>query len=121
MANVNGGSGSQELEENQRLIPVRFGNLQNEVAINGSITFSNKETMSFGASGIVSGILVEEGQQVAAGEPLIRLDTETVFELQEAVAGAKLDLQTAQQALADALLVMDGLAPKRAAGASVNE
>ena len=64
---ITGGSGGQDLEENQRLIPVRFGNLENEVAINGSITFSNKETMNFGASGIVSEILVEEGQEVEAG------------------------------------------------------
>ena len=99
---ITGDSGSQDLEENQRLIPVRFGNLENQVAINGSISFSNKETLSFGASGVVSQILVEEGQEVEEGEPLISLDTETVAQLQQALASASLDLQVARQALADA-------------------
>ena len=71
-------SAQQKLEENQRLIPVQLGNLVNEVAINGSIVFSNKETLTFGSSGIVAEILVDEGQEVEQGQPLVRLDAETV-------------------------------------------
>ncbi|MCH7606073.1 MAG: hypothetical protein IH962_02855, partial [Chloroflexi bacterium] len=33
------------LEENQQLIPVKYGNLVNEITTNGSITFANRETL----------------------------------------------------------------------------
>lgn len=92
-------SGEQELEENQRLIPIKFGTLVNEVAINGSITFSNKEMFKFGTDGIITEILVEEGEEVTAGQALVSLDAETVAQLQEAVAQARLDLLDAEHDL----------------------
>ena len=59
------GSGGQGLEDNQQLIPVRFGNLVNQVTTNGSLVFPNRETLTFGSAGTVVEVLVEESQQVA--------------------------------------------------------
>ena len=92
-------SNQQGLEENQRLVVVRFGNLVNEVSVNGNIVFSNKETLSFGSSGIVAEVLVRDGQEVAKGQPLVRLDAETTSTLRVAVAQAKIDVQNAASAL----------------------
>ncbi|MCH9009715.1 MAG: HlyD family efflux transporter periplasmic adaptor subunit [Chloroflexi bacterium] len=92
-------SNQQSLEENQRLVAVRFGNLVNEVSVNGNIVFSNKATLSFGSSGTVAEVLVSDGQEVAEGQPLVRLDAETTSALQVAVAQAKIDLQSAESAL----------------------
>ncbi len=37
-----------DLEENQQLIPVKYGDLVNEITTNGSLVFPNRETLSFG-------------------------------------------------------------------------
>ncbi|MCH8063831.1 MAG: HlyD family efflux transporter periplasmic adaptor subunit [Chloroflexi bacterium] len=92
-------SNQQSLEENQRLVVVRFGNLVNEVSVNGNIVFSNKETLSFGSSGTIAEVLVSDGQEVAKGQPLVRLDAETTSTLRVAVAQAKIDVQNAESAL----------------------
>ncbi len=92
-------SNQQGLEENQRLVVVRFGNLVNEVSVNGNIVFSNRETLSFGSSGTVAEVLVSDGQEVAKGQPLVRLDAETTSTLRVAVAQAKIDVQKAESAL----------------------
>ena len=96
-------SDQQRLEEDQRLVAVRFGNLVNEVSVNGNIVFSNKETLSFGSSGTVAEVLVSDGQEVAEGQPLVRLDAETTSTLMVAVAEAKIGLQSAESALEAAL------------------
>lgn len=87
------------LEENQRLIPIRAGNLVNEIAINGSIAFANKEILTFGSSGTVAEVLVEEGQEVEEGQPLVRLDAETAAQLHVAFAQASLDYLEAKASL----------------------
>ena len=92
-------SNQQSLEENQRLVAVRFGNLVNEVSVNGNIVFSNKATLTFGSSGTDAEVLVSDGQEVTKGQPLVRLDAETTSALQVAVAQAKIDLQSAESAL----------------------
>ena len=99
ISNARSSSGNQSLEENQRLIPIRTGLLVNEIAINGSITFANKEILTFGSQGTVEEVLVSEGQEVEEGQPLVRLDSETAAQLQVAFAQANLDYLKAKSAL----------------------
>ena len=96
-------SGGQSLEENQRLIPITIGNLVNEIAISGSITFANKAVLTFGSQATVAEVLVNEGQEVEEGQPLVRLDAETAAQLQMAFAQANLDFLDARADLEVAL------------------
>ena len=95
-----GGDGA--LAPTERLIPVRFDTLTTDISINGSISFSNKEDLTFGSSGFVSEILVSEGEIVSQGQPLARLDPESVANLKRAIAQAELDHEDALDALAEA-------------------
>ena len=89
-------------EDNQRVATVRMGTLSKEVTIDGSIAFSSKKTLTFASQGFVDELLVSEGEEVKAGQPLAKLDPESVARLQQAVAQARLDLLDAQDALANA-------------------
>ena len=97
------GSESTELEEDQQLIPVQRGDLVKEVSISGSVSFPNRETLTFGSAGIVDELLVEEGERVDKGQTLATLDAETIAGLEEAAAKARVDLRDAEEALADYL------------------
>ncbi len=66
-------SDDEALGENQQLFNVAYGDLVNQVSTNGSLVFPEKEALSFGTDGIVSELLVEEGQRVSQGEVLARL------------------------------------------------
>jgi len=92
-------SSEQSLMENQREIPVQFGTLDKEVHIDGSISFSEKISLTFGSKGVVARILVEEGDRVAVGDELLSLDEETVASLEENVAKASIDLAESRFAL----------------------
>ncbi len=81
-----------DLEENQQLIPVKYGDLINEITTNGSLVFPNRETLSFGSPGTVMEILVEEGSPVTAGQVLAKLDATSVASLAQQVAQRELDL-----------------------------
>ena len=98
-----GDSDQAGLEENQRVVPVRMDTLVREVTIDGSIVFSSKEILTFASQGFVEEILVSEGEEVKAGQPLARLDPESIARLQQAVAQARLDLLDQQDAVANAL------------------
>ena len=93
---------SDGLAPTERLIPVRIDSLTTEISINGGITFSNKEDLTFGSSGFVDEIFVSEGEIVSAGQLLARLDPESVANLQRAIAEAQLEHEDALDALADA-------------------
>ena len=97
-----GGSSQTTLEENQRELPVRMGALTREISIDGSIVFPNKETLTFASRGFVDEVLVGEGEEVKAGQPLARLDAESVAALRQAAAQAELDLLKARDDLAAA-------------------
>lgn len=88
-----------DLSNNQQIIPVRFGDLVNQVSTNGSLTFSQRETLSFGSEGTVARLLVKEGQQVAQGQLLAQLDQASVIFLEESAAQARIDLQEAENSL----------------------
>ena len=95
-----GASSQTALEESQRVIPVRMGVLTKEVSIDGGIVFPEKETLTFASRGFVDEILVSEGEEVKAGQPLARLDAESIAALRQAAAQAELDLLKAQDDLA---------------------
>ena len=93
---------SDGLAPTERLIPVRVDSLTTEISINGGITFSDKEDLTFGSPGFVDEILVSEGEIVSAGQLLARLNPESVANLQRAIAEAQLEHEDALDALADA-------------------
>ncbi|MBI4200584.1 MAG: HlyD family efflux transporter periplasmic adaptor subunit [Chloroflexi bacterium] len=94
------GPGRTRTGENQQLIPVRYGNLVNQVSTNGSLMFPNRIELTFGTQGTVGELLVQEGTQVKAGEVIARLDAATVASLERAVAQARVNLRNAEEALA---------------------
>ncbi len=95
---------SDGLAPTERLIPVSIDSLTTEISINGGITFSNKEDLTFGAAGFVDAILVSEGEIVSEGQLLARLDPESVANLRRAIAEAQLEYEDALDALSDAQL-----------------
>ncbi len=96
------GSGESSMGEDQQLIPVQYGDLVNQVSTNGALTFPSREMLTFGTQGTVGTVLVEEGQQVEAGQPLVALDDAAVASLARNVSRARVDLQNAEEALAEA-------------------
>ena len=88
-----------DLEENQQLIPVKYGDLVNEITTNGSLAFPNREPLSFGSPGTVIEILVEEGSPVTAGQVLAKLDATSVASLAQQVAQRELDLNNSTEIL----------------------
>ena len=96
-------SGATSLAEGQQLIPVTIGDLVNDVSINGSLVFPDRDTLSFGVQGTLAEMLVEDGDRVVEGQPLARLDSETAAGLEKAVAQAEIALRSAEEALAKAL------------------
>ena len=92
----------EEDGETDLLVPVRRGNLINEVSISGSLVYPNRETLSFDVEGVVGEILVEEGDRVNQGQILARLDPESVSALERAAVKARVDLRDAEQAVLDA-------------------
>ncbi len=67
------------------------------VAATGVVTPASWATLSFGMSGVVDQVLVEEGDQVEDGQVLVRLDSS---DLEDAVVQAEATLATAQASLA---------------------
>ena len=92
----------EEEGETDLLVPVRRGNLVNEVSISGSLVYPDRETLSFDIEGVIGEILVEEGDRVSQGQLLARLDRESVSALERDAARARVDLRDAEQALIDA-------------------
>ena len=109
-----GGSDTAGLDENQQLIPVSFGDLVNAVSVNGSLVFPTREVLVFGSQGVLADLAVEEGQSVAAGQPLATLDSDTIATLEKSVAQARLVLNEAEDALT---LALDPVTPLETANA----
>jgi HlyD family secretion protein len=80
-------------------VPVTRGTIVASVAGTGSIAAAQSLDLAFQTSGAVTEVLVKEGDQVRAGQPLARLDDR---ELQLKVADAQASLQSAQARLAQA-------------------
>ena len=92
-----------ELQENSHIIPVQYGDLIKQVSTSGHLTYPIRHVLRFGSQGTVAEVLVEEGDQVAAGQPLARMDDITAASLRLNVATARFDLNTAREALDDLL------------------
>ena len=85
--------------ESRQIIPVTRGDLVNDVSINGSVAYPNRETLSFGTQGTVGQLMVEEGQAIVEGQPLAVIDAESVATLEKAVVEAEVRLRDAEAAL----------------------
>ena len=98
------GSSQPGLGKDQQLIPVQYGNLINQVSANGSLSFTNRETLTFGSPGTIKKVLVDAGQSVKKGQAIATLDSAAVASLKQAVAQAKVDLKNTQVSLSDLTL-----------------
>ena len=96
------GSSSQEQAAQTQLVPVTLGDLVNDVSVTGTLTYTTRETVTFGQQGIVSDVAVSEGDTVSEGDVLAVLDAETVANLEKVIAQARIDVRNAEDALEDA-------------------
>ena len=78
-----------------------------EVAVNGSLVFPRRVEVSFDISGEVEEVLVEEGDVVAAGQVLARLDSTVVISLEQQLSEAALQMDRTQESLDRARLNYD--------------
>jgi len=92
------GGGSQE-ETSQQLVEVVRGDLIVSVSGSGSIDVSNEARLVFGTGGRIDRIFIDEGDEVAEGGVLARLDTAP---LELALTQAQAALAQAQATLAQA-------------------
>ena len=90
-----------DIPEDQQVIPVRRGDLIQEISITGSLSLPNRETLTFGSSGVIAEIMVEEGDKVSTGQTLATLDREDIAALEEEVIQARVTLRDAEEALED--------------------
>src|SRR5690606_16608520 len=68
-----------------------------DLLVEGRLVPAEYVNLSFNMTGVIVEVLVEEGQQVEAGQPLARLDQREKLAAQ--VAAAELELVSARQAL----------------------
>ena len=85
-----------------QLVPVTRGDLVNDVSVTGTLTYTTRETVTFGQQGFVSDVTVSEGGRVSAGDALAVLDAETIANLEKTIAQARIDVRRAEDALEDA-------------------
>ncbi len=69
------GTETVETEEQTVIEPVTRGDLSLDISAVGNLALSDKETLSFGITGTVSEVMVEEGDYVEEGQVLATLDT----------------------------------------------
>ncbi len=94
-------SGAEEAAQTQ-LVPVTRGDLVNDISVTGTLTYTSRETVTFGQQGFVSDIAVSEGDRVSAGQALAVLDAETVATLEQAIAQARINVRNAEDTLDEA-------------------
>jgi len=94
--------GGGEDRVSQQLVQVTRGNLELSVTGNGKIETSREARLTFGSAGKVAEIMVEEGDRVAAGTVLAKLDDSSLElvlnQAQLAVTQAEVVLTQAQLA-----------------------
>lgn len=96
-------------EDERRPVAVSRGTLLDDITASGSVSFPELESLRFDISGTVAEILVEEGDPVTEGDPLVVLDAVTISALESAVANAEIDIQDAGEDLAELLTGASGL------------
>ncbi|MCY4530612.1 MAG: biotin/lipoyl-binding protein, partial [Chloroflexi bacterium] len=95
-------SSDEEQDAQTQLVPVTRGNLVNDISVTGTLTYTTRETITFGQQGFVSDLTVLEGDRVSAGDALAVLDAETVANLEKAIAQARINVRNAEDALEEA-------------------
>ncbi len=95
------------LEEDQQFVAVRRGDLVSEISVSGSVSFPERQNLTFGSQGVVAEVLVKEGQRVSAGDVIARLDAETIARLEREVTEANVGLREAQDELNDLMTPPD--------------
>ena len=93
---------SEEQTAQTQLVPVSLGNLVNDVSVTGSIAYTTREILTFGQQGFVSDVSVSAGDAVSSGDALAALDTETIVNLDRAIAQARNNARDAEDALEQA-------------------
>ena len=91
--------------DGRRPVTVGRGTLLDDVTASGSVSFPELESLRFEIPGTVAELLVDEGESVVEGQPLIRLDDVTIADLESAVANAEIALKEASENLSD---ILDG-------------
>ena len=105
------------IDDNRRPVTVERGTLLDDVTASGSVSFPKLESLRFDISGTVAELLVEEGEFVQEGQPLILLDDVTIAALDSAVVNAEIALKGAGENLAD---LLGGATPLESAVAESN-
>ena len=95
-------SSAEEEAAQTQLVPVTRGDLVNDVSVTGTLTYTTRETITFGQQGFVSEVTVLEGDRVSAGDAIAVLDAETVANLEKAIAQARINVRNAEDALEEA-------------------
>ena len=90
------------LQEDQQLYSVGYGDLVNAVSFSGRLIFPNREALAFGVAGTAGEVLIDEGDAVTAGQPLAVLDEESISHLEKAIAQARINVRDAEDALEEA-------------------
>jgi HlyD family secretion protein len=85
--------GGQTVESQTQYVEVSQGNLVLSVSADGTLSFVTDRKLTFGTSGTITEVNVEEGDRVSQGEVLARLDT-TSLEL--AVKTVEIAVKTAE-------------------------
>jgi multidrug efflux pump subunit AcrA (membrane-fusion protein) len=97
------------IDEERSPVAVQRGTLLDDVTASGSVSFPELESLRFDISGTVAELLVDEGDEVVEGQPLILLDDVTIAALESAVATAESALNDAGGDLAELLGGATGL------------
>ena len=95
-------SSAEEEAGQTQIVPVTRGDLVNDISVTGTLTYTTRETLTFGQQGTISEVVVSEGDVVSAGDALAVLDAETVANLEKTIAQARVDVRAAEDALEDA-------------------
>jgi len=80
-------------EDTPKTVEVTRGDIVKTVLVDGSLEMPNKAYLSFGATGTVEEVLVDEGNNVTKGQVLARLDAQS---LESSVEIAQAQYETAQ-------------------------
>ena len=86
-------SKAEESSPTGQIVEVKRGTLVKTVSATGNLTMPHQSTLIFGVAGVVSEVLVDEGDLVTKGQVLAKLETD---DLERAVTRAKASLRTAQ-------------------------
>ncbi len=98
------GTGSQALAADYQAVAVQRGDLSITVSASGTLAFPETEQLTFGGSGTVEAVYVQEDEVVQAGTIMATLDTASVLALEEAVTQARVDLEETRDDLEEAEL-----------------